>query len=113
VKQHLCDTLWATRGKGAHGERFNPFLWRTIPATCHSPQAKDLARFSSVTRFFSGARDVLAAIDDEISTVRWDGERRQGQSFEDQYLSTGGQLYELIMAMTASRRTCVHCFARS
>lgn len=99
VKQHLCDTLWATRGKGAHGERFNRFSGERFPLLPQPSKAKDLSHgFSSVTRFFSGARDVLAAIDDEISIGALGPEREgKAQSFEDQYLSTGGQLYELIM----------------
>jgi hypothetical protein len=51
-----------------------------------------------VTRFFSGGRDILAAIDDEIAFAAH-GAGREGKAylFEDQYLSTGGQLYELMM----------------
>ncbi|MEO6965495.1 MAG: hypothetical protein ABI076_06300, partial [Acidobacteriaceae bacterium] len=99
VKQHLCDTLWATRGKGAHAERFNRIsgerrYFRPQPST-----AKDLAHgFGSVTRFFSGGRDVLASIDDEIVLgALGPGREGKAMAFEDQYLSTGGQLYELMM----------------
>jgi hypothetical protein len=53
--------------------------------------------FSSVTRFFPGARDVLAAIDDEIvMEVMGPAVSGKAACFEDQYLSTGGQLYELM-----------------
>ena len=99
VKQHLCDTLWAVRGKGAHGERFNRITGERVPLLPRPSKSKDLSHgFSSVTRFFSGARDVLAAIDDEISLgALGPGREGKAQSFEDQYLSTGGQLYELMM----------------
>ncbi len=99
VKQHLCDTLWATRGGGAHGERFNRLTGERRPLLLQPSKARDLSHgFSSVTRFFSGARDVLASIDDEISLgALGPGREGKAQSFEDQYLSTGGQLYELIM----------------
>jgi len=48
-----------------------------------------------VTRFISGGRDILAAIDDEIAFAAL-GAGRKGKAylFEDQYLSTGGQLCE-------------------
>jgi hypothetical protein len=48
-------------------------------------------------RFFPGVRDVLAAIDDEI-VLGAVGPAQSGkaQCFEDQYTSTGGQLYELM-----------------
>jgi hypothetical protein len=50
-----------------------------------------------ISRFFPGARDVLAAIDEEIVHAAL-GKPREGkaQCFEDQYISTGGQLYELM-----------------
>jgi fructose-1,6-bisphosphatase/inositol monophosphatase family enzyme len=99
VKQHLCDTLWAKRGSGAVGERFNRITGERYSFSPQPSKAKDLSHgFSSVTRFFSGARDILAAIDDEISLgALGAGREGKAQSFEDQYLSTGGQLYELMM----------------
>jgi hypothetical protein len=99
VKQHLCDTLWATRGGGAQGERFNRISGERCPLPFRPSRAKDLYHgFSSLTRFFPGGRDVLAAIDDEISFgALGPGREGKAQSFEDQYLSTGGQLYELLM----------------
>ena len=99
IKQHLCDTLWATRGKGTSGERFNRISKERFPLQSQPSAAKELSHgFSSVTRFFSGGRDVLAAIDDEVSLgALGPGREGKAQSFEDQYLSTGGQLYELMM----------------
>ena len=51
-----------------------------------------------MSRFFPGARDVLAAIDDEVASVVL-GPPVKGKAacFEDQYISTGGQLYELMI----------------
>jgi hypothetical protein len=54
--------------------------------------------FATVSRFFSGARDVLASIDDDIQfALLGAGTQGKARCFEDQYLSTGGQLYELTM----------------
>jgi hypothetical protein len=99
VKQHLCDTFWAIRGKGAHGERLNRISGERLPLRVQPSKAKDLRHgFGSVTRFFAGGRDVLAAIDDEICLgVLGPGAEGKPQCFEDQYLSTGGQLKELMM----------------
>ena len=49
-----------------------------------------------MSRFFPGAREELAAIDEEIVLGAL-GPVRPGKAhcFEDQYASTGGQLYEL------------------
>lgn len=99
IKQHLCDTLWAIRGRGACGERFNRITNERTSFLPRPSMAKDLSHgFSSVTRFFPGGRDVLAAIDDEISLATLGpGNEGKAQHFEDQYPSTGGQLYELIV----------------
>ena len=99
MKQHLCDSLWAMRGRGARAERRNRLTGETQELTLQPSTAADLTHgFASITRFFSGGRDVLAAIDDEIAADLL-LQSRAGKSycFEDQYLSTGGQLYELMI----------------
>jgi hypothetical protein len=99
VKQHLCDVLWATRTKGTDGERFNRITGERYPLASRPSSAAEPAHgFCSVARFFPGGKDVLAAIDDEIM-FGMEGVNRAGKAyaFEDQYLSTGGQLYELIV----------------
>jgi fructose-1,6-bisphosphatase/inositol monophosphatase family enzyme len=98
LKQHLCDQLWAVRGEGAHARRIDRLTGTVAPLTLRPSSAHTLAHgFSSVSRFFPGARDVLAAIDDEI-VIEVMGPAVAGKAvcFEDQYLSTGGQLYELM-----------------
>jgi hypothetical protein len=51
-----------------------------------------------IARFFPGVRDELAAIDEEIVRgALGPVEPGKAHCFEDQYLSTGGQLYELMM----------------
>ena len=52
--------------------------------------------FATVVRFFPGARDVLAAIDDEIVHSLVPPQPKRAACFEDQYASTGGVLYELM-----------------
>ena len=98
AKQHLSDVLWALRGEGFHAERFNRLTGERFPLQLRPSTALDIAHsYSQIVRFFPGVRDVLAAIDDEI--VRGAvGPPQVGktQCFEDQYTSTGGQLYELI-----------------
>ena len=98
VKQHLCDTLWAVPGQGASGERFNRLTGERMAFKPSPSSATDLTHgFATVARFFSGARDVLASIDDEIHfAVLGAGTEGKARCFEDQYLSTGGQLYELM-----------------
>jgi len=98
VKQHLSDVLWAVRGEGFHAERFNRISGEHAPLDLHPSTAVNIDQsYSQVVRFFPGVRDVLAAIDDEIVRGAL-GPALSGkaQCFEDQYTSTGGQLYELI-----------------
>ena len=103
VKQHLCDSLWALRGAGAFAERCHRLTGQRVSLPLHPSTASEITGgFCSVARFFPGGRDILAAIDDEIALAAAraaNNDIRPGKaySFEDQYLSTGGQLYELIL----------------
>jgi fructose-1,6-bisphosphatase/inositol monophosphatase family enzyme len=98
VKQHLSDAVWAIKGQGAHAERINRLTGERSPLRLQPSNAPTLAHgYASVARFFPGARDELAAIDDEIIIAAL-GPVQQGKAhcFEDQYASSGGQLYELL-----------------
>jgi len=99
VKQHLCDQLWAVRGQGAESRRLDRTTGRTEPLVLRPSRAETIAHgFASVSRFFPGARDVLAAIDDEVATaVLGPPVAGKAACFEDQYISSGGQLYELMV----------------
>jgi fructose-1,6-bisphosphatase/inositol monophosphatase family enzyme len=99
VKQHLSDTLWAIQGYGAHAERFDRVRGTTVQLHIRPSQATTIRQgFGNIARFFPGDRARLAAVDDLVVT-RMLGESPQGRalSFEDQYISTGGQFYELLM----------------
>jgi fructose-1,6-bisphosphatase/inositol monophosphatase family enzyme len=98
VKQHLSDTLWAFRGTGARAERFNRLTNETFDLNLKPSSAPTIAQgFAQISRFFPGVRDVLAEIDDEIVRGALGlPTLGKAQCFEDQYISTGGQLYELI-----------------
>jgi hypothetical protein len=99
VKQHLCDTLWAIKGQGAGGERLNRLTGEKQPLAPRPSGERTIAQgFGGLARFFPGARDELAAIDEAV-IERTLGPVPPGRAlaFEDQYISTGGQLYELMM----------------
>ncbi len=99
IKQNLSDELWAERGKGAFAERLNLTTnERTTLALRPSRTTSIEQGYAMISRFFPGARDELAAIDDAI-VHRLLGPSPQGKAhcFEDQYPSTGGQLYELMV----------------
>ena len=97
LKQHLSDVAWAVRGEGAQAERINRLTGERMPFTLRPSQATTIAHgYAQVVRFFPGAREELAAIDEEIVLGAL-GPVRPGKAhcFEDQYASSGGQLYEL------------------
>lgn len=98
LKQHLCDELWAMAGEGARAERLHRFTGERRALTLCPSRATSIAQgFAMVTRFFPGARDELARIDDEL-IARVLGAPAPGKAlcFEDQYAASGGQFYELL-----------------
>jgi hypothetical protein len=99
AKQHQCDQLWAIRGQGAKGVRFDRLSGESIPLVLRPSSARDLRNgFATICRFFPGGRDLLGALDDSLCE-RLLGQARFGEAavFTDQYACTGGQLYGLIM----------------
>ncbi len=98
VKQHLSDVMWAMRSQGVQAERINRLTGQRYPLHLQPSQARTIAHgFATVSRFFPGAREELAAIDEEI-VRRTLGPVQPGKAhcFEDQYICSGGQLYELM-----------------
>jgi fructose-1,6-bisphosphatase/inositol monophosphatase family enzyme len=98
LKQHLCDQLWAVRGRGAEARRVNRLTGASERLTLRPSRSETIAHgFAMLARFFPGARDVLAAVDDEVAfALLGPPVAGKAATFEDQYLSTGGQLYELM-----------------
>jgi hypothetical protein len=98
VKQHLSDVLWARLGEGAKAKRFNRLTRETEELHLQPSRSPTIRHgFAMIARFFPGAREELSAIDEEIVRGAL-GEVEPGKAhcFEDQYLSSGGQLYELM-----------------
>jgi fructose-1,6-bisphosphatase/inositol monophosphatase family enzyme len=97
VKQHLCDEIWAVRGQGTAARRVNRLTGASAPLELRPSTATTIAQgFATVSRFFAGYRAELAAIDDEmVEAAIGPPQPGKAHAFEDQYISTGGQLYEL------------------
>jgi hypothetical protein len=98
LKQHLCDELWAVRGQGVWAQRVDRVSGeRALLRLCPS-RARSIAHgYAMLSRFFPGARDELAAIDEQlVREVLGPSPSGKALCFEDQYASTGGQLYELM-----------------
>jgi fructose-1,6-bisphosphatase/inositol monophosphatase family enzyme len=98
VKQHLSDSAWAIRGEGVQAERLNRLTGERTPLKLQPSRAPSIAQgFATLARFIPGARDELAAMDEEIVRAAL-GPPPPGKAlcFEDQYISSGGQLWELM-----------------
>jgi fructose-1,6-bisphosphatase/inositol monophosphatase family enzyme len=98
VKQHLSDQLWAIKGDGVSAQRRNRLTGDCVPIRLTPSTATTIAHgYAGISRFFPGARDELAAIDEAIVRGAL-GTPAPGKAhcFEDQYASSGGQLYELM-----------------
>ena len=98
IKQHLSDIVSAYKGKGIEAYRYNRISGDRQSINLQPSSAESIKHgFAMVARFFHGARDILAQIDEEIiRNVLGNVQGNKALCFEDQYLSTGGQIYELI-----------------
>ena len=98
IKQHLTDQIWAIKGEAVWANRLNRVTGEETPLRLTPSGASTIAHgFASIARFFPGVREPLAAIDEEIiAAILGPVQPGKAHTFEDQYISTGGQLYELI-----------------
>lgn len=97
LKQHLSDQLWALRNDGMQARRWNRLSGKAEALTLQRSSAGTIAHgFATLVRFFPGAREILGAIDDEVVQALVQPEPGRAACFEDQYASTGGELYELM-----------------
>jgi hypothetical protein len=97
-KQDRADQISAVRGKGMVAEthdlvRGTRQRWRPRPS-----QAKNFEHgFASLARFFPEGKTLLASVEEALWRELGVLEKNGGQLvFEDQYICTGGQLFELI-----------------
>ncbi|MCB9077547.1 MAG: inositol monophosphatase [Anaerolineaceae bacterium] len=98
IKQHLSDSVWVVAGQAVQAERFNRLTGEKQRLALRASQAGTIAHgYAMIARFFPGAREILAAIDEEIVRGAL-GPVQKGKAhcFEDQYICSGGQLYELM-----------------
>ncbi len=98
TKQYLADVLWAFRGKGSVAQTENLLTGTIIPRPLRPSQAKSIiGGFAQFARFFPPGREILSAMEDEIiHTLVPSNPGGKAIVFEDQYICSGGQLYELL-----------------
>jgi fructose-1,6-bisphosphatase/inositol monophosphatase family enzyme len=92
AKQGAVDQLSATRGGDLRAERTDLANGTQVGMQVRPSPATDLAHsFSGLAKFFLPGKTALASLEAELF-----GRLGVTQVFDDQYLSTGGQVHELI-----------------
>ena len=97
-KAMFSDSFSAIKGMGVEGVRRNLLTQHQIPKLATPSKSKTIkGGFAQLSRFFPPGRDILAKIEDELIMTLfpndWVG---KAILFEDQYISSGGQLFEML-----------------
>lgn len=102
-KQWRSDQISAIRGAGPKGVLAQAVDWRRRTRTRFIPRPSRARNFehgfASFARFFPEGKTLIARIEEEL-WQELQGPVAGGHSpliFDDQYISTGGQLYELLV----------------
>ena len=101
-KQWRADQISAVRGGGRKGvvaRGMDLRTGRSVPIATRPSQAKDFKHgFASFARFFPEGKTLCAQIEEALwAELYGAGPRSSPLVFDDQYISTGGQLYELLV----------------
>jgi len=98
-KQWRSDQLSAVKGRGVRAEAVDVFSGKRTKLPIAPSNAKECrGGFAAISRFFPEGKTLLAGIEEKL----WDelyglGKQASPLVFDDQYICTGGQLYELII----------------
>ncbi|PTY08641.1 inositol monophosphatase [Opitutaceae bacterium EW11] len=100
-KQWRSDQISAVRGAGPRGVRAE---WVDVraggrgPLTLRPSRAKDFKHgFSALVRFFPHGKGLLSQLEEDLwAEIHADVPPGSPLVFDDQYISTGGQLYEIL-----------------
>lgn len=97
-KYSQTDTLWATVGGGAFQLRENLVTQQTIVKSLHAGHTSDLRHgFISFVKLFPRGKQLVAAIEEDfLREALRESAAEPASVFEDQHLSTAGQIYALI-----------------
>jgi fructose-1,6-bisphosphatase/inositol monophosphatase family enzyme len=97
-KQWRADQLSAVRGQGLRAEAIDLVRGGRVPLRLRPSRALDLRHgFASVVKFFPAGTALTARIEERLwAHLQGPTPEPSPLIFDDQYLTTGGQLYELI-----------------
>jgi fructose-1,6-bisphosphatase/inositol monophosphatase family enzyme len=93
IKQDCSDQFSAMRGCGIKSQRIDLRTHRRRRLKPQPSQAGNLAHgFASFAKFFPAGKTCLAGLEEEL----WRQLKAGDEIFDDQYMSTGGQIHELL-----------------
>jgi len=97
-KMGFADVLWATKGQGAHANRVDLVNRDTRPLPLQPSKARNIEHgFASVVNFFPGTKVLASELLEYLAAHLVGPAGVDALVFDDQYISTGGQFYELIV----------------
>ncbi len=99
VRAALADVLWAARGEGVQAETHDLRAGTTTPFVPRPSRATTLAGgFAAVSKFFPGGKAAAARLEEELyRELLGPPPTESPQVFDDEYIASGGQLYELMV----------------
>jgi hypothetical protein len=95
----LADVLWAVRASGVHGETHDLRTGTIVSFTPRPSGAETLTGgFAAISKFFPGQKATAAALEERLFlNVLGPPTSASPQVFDDEYICTGGQFYELMV----------------
>jgi hypothetical protein len=98
-KMGSADVLWAIKGQGAHGTRVNLSSGEESPLAICPSRAESIDHgFATIADFFPGTKQLAGQVMEHlVRNLIGPLDVTRATVFEDQYISTGGQFYELLV----------------
>ena len=98
-KMGWADVLWAMKGGGAQGHRVDLRGGKTQPLAMRSSTADTINHgFAMVSNFFPGTKVLSSELMEHLAAnLIGPADVTRATVFDDQYICTGGQFYELIV----------------
>lgn len=97
-KMGAADVLWAIKGRGAQCRRVDLTTKASTPLQLATSTAPGINHgFASIANFFPGTKVLASELMEYLAAhLVGPADVKRATVFDDQYISTGGQFYELI-----------------
>ncbi len=98
-KMGFGDVLWAVKGQGASGARVDFSNGSARPLDISPSRSTSIDHgFATISNFFPGTKVLASELMEHIvRNLVGEADVTRATVFDDQYISTGGQFYELII----------------